>query len=280
LIIERYMSDKNLEKMKTDFRFLIKKVVGSKGELLLDLRTDYFNVYHRGNSLAKVVFRADGRYDVGIHQKFLDDTSVAIDPRFEAHRVEKADDNYCLFRLSASLLHPFFQQKHLDQFMARIKKVNYGEEITFEQQIISDNLDREDLIIIDRQITDKRMRNRMDMLALKQVEGNSNRYKFLVIEVKLGRNEELSEGVAQQLETYVDHIRNNFKDFKKCYETQYMQKKSLELFKAPLHESIDVINEVDGCVLVVGYSGPAQDKIEKLKSKHPDIQVEERNLRL
>jgi hypothetical protein len=159
-----------------------------------------------------------------------------------------------------------------------LKKINYGEEITYEQQIISDNLDRSDLIIIDRQVTDKKMRNRMDMLALKLVEGN--RYKFLVFEVKLGRSDELSESVAQQLRMYVDHIRCNFKDYKECYETQYVQKKYLGLLRVPLYESIQIENEVDGCVLAVGYSGPARDKIEELKSRHPDIKVIEKNLRL
>ena len=97
-------------------------VVDSKGELHLDLRTDYFNIYYKGNSLAKVAFRTDDRYDVSIHHKFFVDTSAANDLRFEAHCVKKAGDGYPLFRLPAGLLHPFFQQKHLGEFMARIKK--------------------------------------------------------------------------------------------------------------------------------------------------------------
>ncbi|NLI11422.1 MAG: hypothetical protein GX425_02060, partial [Peptococcaceae bacterium] len=41
---------------------------------------------------------------------------------------------------------------------SRIKAINNGEEITFEQMIITDNMDREDLIIIDRQVTDEQLR--------------------------------------------------------------------------------------------------------------------------
>jgi len=116
---------------------------------------------------------------------------------------------YVLFVVKSDQLHPLFQKKHLGEFCSRIKAINNGEEITFEQMIITDNMDRGDLIIIDRQVTDEQLRlKRMDLLALKQVE--ARKFGFLVIEVKLGNSPELREKVAEQLDFYVSHIRNQF----------------------------------------------------------------------
>jgi len=50
-----------------------------------------------------------------------------------------------------------FQKKYLDKLFSNIKEVNYSEEITFEQMLITDNSDRSDLIIIDRQVTETGM---------------------------------------------------------------------------------------------------------------------------
>ena len=50
------------------------------------------------------------------------------------------------------------------------------------------------------------MRRRLDLLGLRRLE--SGRYGLVVIEVKLGKNGELSEAVAEQLEHYVRHIRD------------------------------------------------------------------------
>ena len=149
--------------------------------------------------------------------------------------------------------------------------MNYGEEINFEQMLITDNLNREGFIFIDRQVTDSRIRKRLDLLGLKQAEGNQ--YKFVVAEVKLGNNKELKNDVALQLKGYVSHIQENFKDYKKCYETQFEQKQELGLFEELKFDEIEIINPVEGLVVVGGYSGLAKQQIKILKKSHPDIEV-------
>jgi len=272
--IERYLNDDNFSRIETDFKFLIKQIVASKGELGLEIRNNYFNVYYKGNSLAKISFKDNEVYEIKIHEGFYDGTAASKDTRFPSSTPKS---HYHSLQINRDLIHPFFQQKYLDEFMANIKKRGWGEEVTFEQQIITDNMKREDLIIIDRQVTDNIIKGRIDLLALKQIEGN--RYSFLVIEVKLGNNVELQNEVAEQLNAYVKHVKDNLVAFSGCYQKQYSQKKRMGLLDVP-HESIEIDGDVEGCVVVIGYSGLAENKIKALKNNHPNINVVVKNFKL
>ena len=191
-MIKRVLSDDFLASFMRDFRNLIKIVNASMGELDLSIRENYFNLYYKGNSLGKISPLSAGGYKVRIHEKFFNGTRADAPEFFVSRKQEGA---YVEVTLNAEE-HPrrFMQKRHIDQFCGRIKQVNYGEEIVFEQALITDNLGRQDLIIIDRQVTDSALyRRRMDLLALRQLEPESNQYGFLVIEVKLGNNPELKK---------------------------------------------------------------------------------------
>ncbi|MBA7700412.1 hypothetical protein ES703_109126 [subsurface metagenome] len=236
-IIMRYLSEKNLKRFEIDFKNLIKIVNNSEGELDIAIRENYLNIYYKGNSLAKISFNKLDKYKVEIHKKFFEGTN-ADNPNFWDEKTKS--DNY--ISLTLSLVKPplcFLQKKHIDQFCSKIKQVNYGEEIVFEQALITDNLERNNLIIIDRQITDKKLkRKRMDLLALKQIE--SNTYSFLVVEVKLGNNPELKGAVGKQLTDYMTHIQRHFNDYKSCYERQFEQKRKMGLINIPTAKSIEI----------------------------------------
>ncbi|MCK4241491.1 MAG: hypothetical protein KAX30_07695 [Candidatus Atribacteria bacterium] len=273
MIINRFFSSKNLKRMKDDFKFLLEMIEYKDygGELDLALRDNYFNLYYKGNSLARVEFNKGDSYKIKINEKFFSDTGADKDKRF-SNKEEK--DKHFEIILDNKLLHPFFQKKYINQFISNIREVNNGEEITLEQAIITDNLEREDIIIIDRQIKDKVFKKRMDLLALYQVEKNKNEYNFWVIEVKLGNNPELKDKVAIQLDGYVSHIGKNFDDYKDCYEKQYEQKKELNLISIPKCKSIKIVRPVKGLIAVVGYSGLAKDQIAQLKSNHSRLKIE------
>jgi hypothetical protein len=258
--------------MKDDFKFLFEIIKDEdfRGELDLASRDNYFNLYYKGNSLAKVVFNKGNSYKISINEKFFKDTGAAKDKRFPAAEIK---NNYFAIVLDKKLLHPFFQKKYIKQFISKIREVNNGEEITLEQAIITDNLDREDIIIIDRQIADKDFKKRMDLLALHHMGNNKNEYSFCVIEVKLGNNPELKDKVAIQLDEYVSHIDKNFDDYKDCYEKQYEQKRELGLIIGSKYNSIEIVRPVKGLIVVVGYSGIAKDQIAQLKSNHRGLNV-------
>jgi len=261
--IKRYLSNDNLKRIKNDFKFLFKLIDTSYGEFDFAIRENYFNIYYKGNSLAKVEPKNNNFYKISINSKFFDKTK-ADNPTFYT---SKKDSNKII--LTNKQLHRFFQRKHLTEFSSRIKKVNNGEEIDFEQSLITDNSNRTDFIFIDRQVKIKR--KKLDLLALKQIKGNQ--YKFVVSEVKLGNNKELKNKVASQLDNYVKYIKENFNDYKKCYEKQFEQKRELGLIKSPTISNINIIEPVEGIILVGGYSGIAIKQINELKKTYPNLEV-------
>ena len=275
MIINRFFNQTNFKRMEDDFIFLFEIIKDEdfRGELDLALRENYFNLYCQGNSLAKVEFTDDDThpYKIKIHTKFFYNTGADQDQRFFKTKKRKGD--YFEIVLDNKLLHPFFQKKYINQFISNIRKVNNGEEITLEQAIITDNLEREEIIIIDRQIEDKGFKKRMDLLALHQVKKDKNEYSFCVIEVKLGNNPELKNKVVSQLDDYVSHIEKYFNDYKCCYEKQYEQKKELNLIFGPKYKSIKIVRPVRGLIAVVGYSELAKGQIKQLKSNHPGLKV-------
>lgn len=257
--------------MEDDFKFLLKimKDKAYRGEFDLALRDNYFNLCYKCNSLAKVAFNKSDTYKITMNTRFFSHTAAAKDPRFSA--VRKGD--YFEIVLDKKRLHPFFQKKYIHQFISNIRKVNYSEETISKQAIITDNLGREDIIIIDRQIEDKEFKKRMDLLVLCQVKNHKNEYNLCVMEVKLGNNSELKDKVAIQLEAYVSHIDKNFDDYKYCYEKQYEQKRELGLLIGPKYESIKIVLPVEGLLAVVGYHELAKDQIAQIKINHPGLDV-------
>ena len=275
MIIKRFFSDNNLQRLRQDFGFLADTIRQSYGELDLALRNGYFNLYYKGNSLAKVVFRPSGNYEVIIHDKFLSKTGIVGDKRFKL--IKRRD--YFQITVQQKHLRALFQSKYMKKLCANIKKIHYGEEIAFEQALITDNLCREDIIFIDRQVTDTGLRRkRMDLLALSRVKGIQ--YRFLVVEVKLGNNLELRQQVSKQLAHYISHIEKYFKDYKECYQRHFTQKKQLGLINMPKTASIEIIPGVKGLIIVGGYSKIGSAMIKDLKKNYPSLLVKQFNYTL
>lgn len=273
-VIKRYLSQSLLELVSSELRNLLKIVNNSMGELDLSIRDDYLNLYFKGNSLAKISHNQKVGFVVEIHQKFFEGTRADNPEFFEDKKLSGIYVKLYLSKEKPPLR--FLQKAHIDQFCSRVKQVNYGEEIVFEQALITDNLDRVDLIIIDRQITDHVLRGkRLDLLALEQIKPDQNLYRFLVIEVKLGNNRELKQDVAHQLDGYFQHITKHVKDYQNCYQRQYIQKKALGLLPSVAYDSISIVDDVEGLVVVGGYSKIASKSIDELKKYSPDIRVKQ-----
>lgn len=255
-VISRYLSDETFEAVNRDFRFLIKKIQSSGFEYDLQIRGNYLNLYYKGNSLGKITYlKSKKSYKIEIHRKFIE--------------VKESTKKYHLFTLESNELHPFFSTRNLSLMARKVKKVLFQEEIVFEQMLLTDNINRDDLIIIDRQVADQNSSTKMDLLALKR--NNTGKYQFCVLEVKLGNNPELKDRVFTQLSGYVKRIRKNFPQYKECYEKNALQKQKLGLLSSNL--KIAITKGVLGFVVVGGYSGLAEQSIKKLKSEHPNIKV-------
>jgi len=262
MIIKRYFSEDIFNTIKSDFAFLIKFILQSGFEYDLQIRDNYFNLYYKGNSLGKISFSSKTElYSVRIHHKFIDQR---IKERFKPQ-----EGYYLTFTLPGKQLHPLFSQGNLISMSQKVKTVNFQEEVIFEQMIMTDNVGRKDLVIIDRQVLDNTAKTKMDLLAL--VKKADNDYQFCVIEVKLGNNPELKGDVIHQLKGYIHRIEQHFEAYKECYELNFKQKQELGLFEKNLQ--INIVPEVLGIVVILGYSGLAQKSIAKLKEKDPAIKI-------
>ena len=276
--MKRYFDDNVFKVFLKDFSFLFKIIEASKGELDLKIRPrNSFNLYYKGYSLAKVEFCTGLPYKILINTKFLDFGKdgyiLKKENRFFGNPSAKGE-GYVSFKVSAHHLHPFFQKKYLKGICQNINKVSSSGELMFEQMLITDNLNREDVFFIDRQITETSLnKKRMDLLALKRT--SNNKYHFLLIEVKLGNNQELREDVGVQLNQYLKHINSNFDAWKQCYEKNYQQVKETNIFKKPDFKKIEIVNKTKGEVAVCGYSGVGKEYLENLKRTYPKIKVKQ-----
>jgi len=262
MIIRRYFSEVAFSHIKDDFRFLIEKIKQSGFEYDLQIRDNYFNLYYKGNSIGKISYSTKTQlYKIQIHNKFV---NARMKDRFKPK-----EGTYFLFMLPGKHLHPLFSSQNLKTMAQSVKKIAFQEEIAFEQMVMTDNVGREDLIVIDRQVIDKTSQNRMDLLALSRREGH--KYQFCVVEIKLGNNPELKGEVITQLRGYTNQISDNFEDYRRCYELNFRQKKELGLFHKGLN--INIVPGVEGIVVVLGYSGIAKANIEMLKEKDSSIRI-------
>lgn len=72
MAIKRFFNDDNLARMQSDFSFLLETVRNSNREFYLALRDNGFNLYYKGNSLAKVSFdKPQKGYAVQMHKNFF-----------------------------------------------------------------------------------------------------------------------------------------------------------------------------------------------------------------
>ncbi len=294
-VIRRYLSgdEERLAAVHGHLKRTIKLINNSGGEYSLQLREDYFNIYYRGNSVAKVdIPRRGATYSVSIHKRFLNERPWAseigefqLEPGLKGlelflARRGSSHSRYQKFEVVGNRLYWFFQKSHLERLGRNIRRVNAGEETVFEQLVMTDNPPRNNFIIIDRQVADHVSAAQMDLLALSQRNPGDD-FHFVVMELKLGRNKELEDKVAKQLQEYITRIGTHIHDYADCYELNYRQKWDMGLMEPysptappPEHMKIDRRPEsVEGLVVVAGYSQVGLKAILKLKERHPDVRV-------
>lgn len=261
--LKRYFTSDALIRVKNDFSNLLGSKNITHGRLYFAIRDQYFNLYYRGNNLAKVEIQKGGKYKVTIQKDFFEGTVGDSDEYYTKKSSPKSTNEINIWLDDSCPPKHFFKVNNIDSICSRIRKRDFSEELALEQAIISDNMNREDIIIIDRQVQKPRTRQKMDLLSLVQI--NQNKYSFCINEVKIGKNDELGGKVADQLNDYIQLIEKRFSEYKTCYEKQYKQKKELSLLNGVPYDEIKIEQPVLGKVLVGGYIPLANEYIEKLK---------------
>lgn len=268
--INRYFSENAFVKFKTDFSFLTKKIKDSKGELDLQIRPgNKFNIYYKGNSLAEVTIQK-ANYVIKINKKFKSDKVADEKDKPKQRFIGRFDESgdYHKIILNPNELYIFFQSPIIEGLKKNIKDVNYKEEITFEQSLITDNIYSKKLIIIDRQVAGGGIKGTLDLLALKEID--HAKYRLIILEVKLGNNKELRDKVVGQIKNYIEVIQERIDEFRKCYKENYAQKKAAGLFPDKFPDNITIDKEVEGRIVVGLYSEVGKEYIQELLKKYPE----------
>jgi len=266
--IRRDLNDTTFKRVKRDFGFLPRLLKSFKGELDVELRGNRVHVYNRGNRAVEVVAAKGDTYSITLHEKFLPKKMTTF---LNSRKLGwTGQEQYRTCRgIDRTLLRPALQKSHLSAVCSLIKEEGYSEELHFEQMVITDNRNP-DCFIIDRQVTDTTLKRRsMDLLALKRrADGD---YRFLVLELKMGNNPELSSDVAAQLSHYVEHVRKHIEGYRACYAEVYRQKQELGLLGdiTDIPQTISISQDVEGAIIVAGYSEMAQVAITKLRTALP-----------
>lgn len=265
----RWIGEEYFSRFLEHFRFLLRRVIAERGEYDVRLRQDAFNLYYKGNSLARVdVSRVP--YRVTLHKAFAGDL---FDPK--QYGPVKQTGTYRVYRVApGGPLHSFFGKTRLQRLAAAIKRRNYSEETTFEQMLISDNLRSTDIVFIDRQVQGGSLgRSRIDLLGLTPAAPGSHVFRLLIVEAKLGNNPELESEVGEQLQRYMRRMSQHLPTFVRCYEKQYEQFRAMGFLDHLPYQHVEIEGPVKGCVVVGGYSGLAAEAIESLRTRYPDLPV-------
>jgi len=268
ITLRRFLREDEFKRMQHDFKGICRLVATSSGELEIAFKDRRFTIYYQGNPLATIVFRPNGEHYFDTHKKFFQRTTM--DREFTYQSGASAD--YVRMTGDAATMRRALTSKYVEQLQKAIEAVDYGGEITFEQLLIADNPATPNFFIVDRQVADRHVRHRLDVLGLRRVEPGV--WRFVVLDVKLGCNKELSGKVGEKLQTYVDHMKKEIAQYSACYTLAYQQKLTLGLLGEGMPESISIDEtEVDGLVVVGSYSRMARVQVAQLKRQYPDIKV-------
>lgn len=264
-VIRRYLTEDQWKSRK-DLKFLADFARRSNGELDFFLRQNRISLYHKGNHVCTVSFRPHrDRYQVSFTNRFLEIAELVEERRGKSCikgclATEKPSGTY-LKGLDSGELRRVLDIELIETIMAAIRYHDYGGEISFEQLLMTQNPPTPEFMVLDRQVSDSGLkRKRMDVLAIRRVGKIGNKYRFCIIEIKLGHNRDLDGKVLDQLDAYVKHIQGNkqvAQDYKECYEYQYKQLKWFKVIKGHgLPDAINIKTDRIHKMVVVGYGGP------------------------
>lgn len=277
--IQRYFTQPQYSRMQQDFHFLLPYLRNHQGDIFFAMRENAFDLYYSGNRIASVKFEAGSNYRVAVRNAFYQGSSLQQGHLHLPNPIVKGGE--VVFSLQPTALPSFFTDAYLDDLCAQIRKRGYGEETTFEQMVIKHISNPQDFFIIDRQVAvtlaagaNGRRRTRyIDLLGLRQVDGSS--YRFEVFELKRGNNRELDGLVVAQLQDYLNYVRSNVHYFRSCYKQAYTQLQKLGLLGPGYPTQLNIVDDVEGAIVVIGYGSEGKPRVQRLRQQHPTLKIQE-----
>jgi len=291
-IVNRHLSDRNVERVRSDLRFLIGYLDHPKlkGDLAIEFRgPSELSIYDRGFRLAQIRMPRGG-YRVATHKRFVEGTPLLPDNQGKQPQFTPAlsrSGKYLTFSADAKSIHRLLQLRHILAMRSCVREVTRREEIGVAQVIAAENMNRgrgnlKGVVVIDREVGDsaqQHVRERLDLLALQRVDGDE--YRFLAIEVKLGNNPELDirakkrqgkRNAVEQVMGYAQHIDDNFDDYADCYRQNVAQKIELGLLD-DWAQAPTIVKDTKPLLAVAGYAGIAESHLDAIQEEYPELWI-------
>lgn len=210
----RVISDTFIDNLKTGFLSELREKVVQDLDLDLHIREGYLNIYFKGNALLKLTERAQSKYKVDIHKKFL--YGLQIPDLVDANTTRTFIDS-----------------------IPKIKEniIKYGKsslEIEYEQLIIRANnneaRNNSEYFIVDRQFIIGK--DRIDLVGFfwDSTFRRSGQTVFpCIMEIKFALNSDINK-VQDQLTRYFDAIQPMAENFSKDLQAAFRQRLELGIF--------------------------------------------------
>lgn len=270
-----------------EFRDEWMDVLSADPDLYVALREDYVNVYHRGQSMARVEFAQEPRTGVPVSRVVLHGKFAGHILPGECTRLPGRDDYRCgrlergevvsseiVVRAKQGVEAWFKREEALAPHRAAL---DFHREIEAESAILKCSRPSPRFFFIDRQIADHVLaedlpagmehRPRMDLLALEQISGAE--YRMVLIELKLPNNTDLSGKVAKQVSDYLAHLSARehrvAQAYVECYARHYEQKRFLGLLSDSLPSSITIDPMATRAVVAIAHNSGGRVSAEDAK---------------
>ncbi len=238
-------------------RFQSLALLAASGQLDLQIRNDYINLYHDGASVLNLTERKRPRgYRAVIHEKFLQGVKLPDEL--------KKGESYWEYEASDA-----FVEKYLAQ-LPGIQK-NAGRrtrpEAIAEQKIIAANSeDISKVVLIDRQIQVPGIGPRLDLVGLSKTR--DGRMSFVLVELKQGLDNRIQDLAGQMGQYYEILARDNGvlrQDLQNAYRKVISQKQALGLLPKGIHIPDEPLPVT--CLLVLYDYNPKSKLLDRLRPK-------------
>jgi hypothetical protein len=214
----RNLSDTFVNNLKNGFLWGLNQRAINDTDLDIQIRSNYINIYYKGNSLLKLTEFAPDRYRIELHPKFTQGVTIA-------DLIDESTTQLFLDQI------PFIKENIL----------KYGEsslEVEFEQMIIRSNnyepRNNSEYFILDRQITAGK-EGRFDLTGIywkRSHRRKDQEVPLSLIEVKYALNPDI-QNVHDQLSRYYQAVHDKVGEVAEEAECLLKQKIDLGHFTQP-----------------------------------------------
>lgn len=207
----------------------------------IQIRDNYLNLYYKGASLLMFKWRDEQHYSIEISEAYFSPEVPAglLNISCKVTKDKKGKERLRVYQLNSTSINTLkkYFSKIVLQLKRNIRYLGKGQENSFEQLFIENNLNRKnspEFIIVDRQVVLGGL-DRLDLIGLSKI-ANSDEYRLNLIELKYGEDRRIPDVYSKQLNKYYEAFLSDYPHIAKEYEEIIKQKIKINRWPYPRQE--------------------------------------------